>query len=65
MQDIVDPFTDEMLARFVVDSHARSQPKGANLEDRVPTDVDDDPLSAARQADPDVCILTILTERTS
>lgn len=54
MQDIVDPFTDEMLARFVVDSHARSQPKGANLEDRVPTDVEDDPLAAARQADPDV-----------
>nr|CAB3504777.1 unnamed protein product [Digitaria exilis] len=54
VKDIVDPFTDEMLARFVVDSHARSQPKGANLEDRVPTDVDDDPLAAARQADPDV-----------
>ncbi|CAD6257112.1 unnamed protein product [Miscanthus lutarioriparius] len=54
VKDIVDPFTDEMLARFVVDSHARSQPKGANLEDRVSTDVDDDPLAAARQADPDV-----------
>ncbi|KAG2557543.1 hypothetical protein PVAP13_8NG240000 [Panicum virgatum] len=54
VKDIVDPFTDEMLARFVVDSHARSQPKGANLEDRVATDVDDDPLAAARQADPDV-----------
>jgi DNA replication licensing factor MCM2 len=66
MQDIVDPFTDEMLARFVVDSHARSQPKGANLEDRVSTDVDDDPLAAARQADPDVCIpIAISTERTS
>ncbi|KAJ1256440.1 hypothetical protein BS78_K026400 [Paspalum vaginatum] len=54
VKDIVDPFTDEMLARFVVDSHARSQPKGANLEDRVASDVDDDPLAAARQADPDV-----------
>ncbi|GJN13092.1 hypothetical protein PR202_ga31426 [Eleusine coracana subsp. coracana] len=54
VKDIVDPFTDEMLARFVVDSHARSQPKGANLEDRVATDLDDDPLAAARQADPDV-----------
>ncbi|PWZ26529.1 DNA replication licensing factor MCM2 [Zea mays] len=54
VKDVVDPFTDEMLARFVVDSHARSQPKGANLEDRVSTDVDDDPLAAARQADPDV-----------
>jgi len=52
-----------MLARFVVDSHARSQPKGANLEDRVATDVDDDPLAAARQADPDVGILVISTER--
>ena len=37
----------------------------ANLEDRVPTDVGDDPLAAARQADPDVCILSISTERTS
>ncbi|GJN40222.1 hypothetical protein PR202_gb29406 [Eleusine coracana subsp. coracana] len=54
VKDIVDPFTDEMLARFVVDSHARSQPKGANLEDRVATDLDDDPLAASRQADPDV-----------
>ena len=52
-----------MLARFVVDSHARSLPKGANLEDRVATDVDDDPLAAARQADPDVCILVISAER--
>lgn len=54
-----------MLARFVVDSHARSQPKGANLEDRVATDMDDDPLAAARQADPDVRILAISTEKLS
>lgn len=57
MQDIVDPFTDEMLARFVVDSHARSQPKGGNLEDRVVADEEDDPLTVARNADPDVLIL--------
>uniref|UniRef100_C6JS23 Uncharacterized protein n=1 Tax=Sorghum bicolor TaxID=4558 RepID=C6JS23_SORBI len=37
---------NEMLARFVVDSHTRSRPKGANLEDRIPTDVDDDPLAS-------------------
>ncbi|KAM3410567.1 hypothetical protein ACQJBY_002657 [Aegilops geniculata] len=54
MQDIVDPFTDEMLARFVVDSHARSQPKGGNLEDRVVADEEDDPLTVARNADPDI-----------
>jgi DNA replication licensing factor MCM2 len=52
-----------MLARFVVDSHARSQPKGANLEDRVTADMDDDPLAAARQADPDVRSLAITTEK--
>jgi DNA replication licensing factor MCM2 len=52
-----------MLARFVVDSHARSQPKGANLEDRVAADMDDDPLAAARQADPDVRSLAITTEK--
>ncbi|KAM3404195.1 hypothetical protein ACQJBY_007341 [Aegilops geniculata] len=54
LQDIVDPFTDEMLARFVVDSHARSQPKGGNLEDRVVADEEDDPLTVARNADPDI-----------
>ena len=59
MQDIVDPFTDEMLARFVVDSHARSQPKCANLEDRVPVDEEDDPFTVARQADPDVFIFVL------
>jgi DNA replication licensing factor MCM2 len=53
VKDIVDPFTDEMLARFVVDSHARSQPKGANPEDRVAVD-EEDPLTVERQADPDI-----------
>jgi len=42
-----------MLARFVVDSHTKSRPKGANLEDRIPTDVDDDPLASVREANPD------------
>ncbi|VFQ64957.1 unnamed protein product [Cuscuta campestris] len=34
VKDVVDPVTDEMLARFVVDSHFKSTPKGANLDDR-------------------------------
>lgn len=54
VQDIVDTVTDEMLARFVVDSHARSQPKGANLEDKPPSDLQDDLLASARSADPEV-----------
>ncbi|XP_073012879.1 DNA replication licensing factor MCM2 [Typha latifolia] len=53
VKDIVDPVTDEMLARFVVDSHARSQPKGAVLEDRAANDSQDD-LTSAAPADPEI-----------
>lgn len=31
-QDVVDPVMDEMLARFVVDSHFKSHPKTVNQE---------------------------------
>ncbi|KAK6944611.1 MCM domain [Dillenia turbinata] len=34
VKDVVDPVTDEMLANFVVDSHFKSQPKGANIDDK-------------------------------
>eukprot|EP00249_Psilotum_nudum_P028835 c38786_g1_i1 orf=143-2887(+) len=33
VKDVVDPVRDEMLARFVVDSHFKSQPKGSNADD--------------------------------
>ncbi|KAJ1685627.1 hypothetical protein LUZ63_017017 [Rhynchospora breviuscula] len=49
VKDIVDPVTDEMLARFVVDSHARSIPKGSNLEERAQNGNDE-----ARPTDPDI-----------
>ncbi|XP_073307306.1 DNA replication licensing factor MCM2 [Primulina huaijiensis] len=42
IKDVVDPVTDEMLAQFVVDSHCKSQPKGANLGDRSTTNSQDD-----------------------
>ncbi|PQM35481.1 DNA replication licensing factor MCM2 [Prunus yedoensis var. nudiflora] len=32
VKDVVDPVTDEILARFVVDSHFKSQAKGANID---------------------------------
>ncbi|KAK6286569.1 hypothetical protein POUND7_012748 [Theobroma cacao] len=35
VKDVVDPVIDEMLAKFVVDSHFRSQPKGANIDDKA------------------------------
>ena len=34
MQDAVDPVKDEMLAKFVVDSHFKSQPKGGYIDDK-------------------------------
>lgn len=49
LQDIVDPVTDAMLARFVVDSHARSIPKGSNLEERAQSGNEE-----AGPTDPDV-----------
>lgn len=38
MQDVVDPVTDEMLAKFFVDSHLKSQAKGATLDAKSFTD---------------------------
>lgn len=54
MQDIVDPITDEMLATFVVDSHARSQPKGSTLEDHPASISQEDFLASDRPVDQEV-----------
>lgn len=45
LQDVVDPVTDEMLAKFVVDSHFKSQAKGANLDDKS--------LGQSQESEPD------------
>ncbi|XWS16646.1 hypothetical protein CRYUN_Cryun34aG0109000 [Craigia yunnanensis] len=50
VKDVVDPVTDEMLAKFVVDSHFRSQPKGANIDDKAFSESQDTQASAG-QAD--------------
>ncbi|GFZ20970.1 minichromosome maintenance (MCM2/3/5) family protein [Actinidia rufa] len=34
VKDVVDPVQDEMLAKFVVDSHFKSQPKGGTIDDK-------------------------------
>lgn len=52
MQDLVDPVTDEMLARFVVDSHSKSQPKGARMEDELASLPQED----TSPADPEVSV---------
>lgn len=43
-----------MLATFVVDSHARSQPKGATLEDHPASISQDDFLASDRPVDQEV-----------
>lgn len=56
MQDVVDPVTDEMLAKFVVDSHFKSQPKGTNVEDKSLSNSQDDLQPSSSSADPEVLI---------
>ena len=46
MQDVVDPVADELLAEFVVDSHFKSQAKGANIDDRSYSESQEDQASA-------------------
>ena len=43
---MVDPIADEMLAEFVVDSHFKSQAKGANIDDRSYGESQEDQASA-------------------
>ncbi|XP_022720869.1 DNA replication licensing factor MCM2 isoform X2 [Durio zibethinus] len=51
VKDVVDPVTDEMLAKFVVDSHFRSQPKGANIDDKAFSDSQEETQASAGPAD--------------
>ncbi|XP_038903137.1 DNA replication licensing factor MCM2 [Benincasa hispida] len=54
VKDVVDSVTDEMLARFVVDSHFKSQPKGVNLDDKSINESQEDSQDSARPLDPEV-----------
>ncbi|KHN03280.1 DNA replication licensing factor mcm2 [Glycine soja] len=53
VKDVVDPVTDEMLATFVVDSHFKSQPKGAKQDDKSFSEFQDIHASAM-PADPEI-----------
>lgn len=50
----MDPIKDEMLARFVVDSHFKSQPKGANMEDKSISNCQDEFDPSSMPLDPEV-----------
>ncbi|XP_074269548.1 DNA replication licensing factor MCM2 [Silene latifolia] len=54
VKDVVDPITDEMLARFVVDSHFRSKPSGFNIDDRSMGNSQEDADHLATQIDPEI-----------
>ncbi|KAF9622874.1 hypothetical protein IFM89_035004 [Coptis chinensis] len=54
VKDVVDPVIDEMLASFVVDSHFKSQPKGANLDDTSVNNSQGDSPASARPVDPEI-----------
>ncbi|GAB2225414.1 hypothetical protein Droror1_Dr00006206 [Drosera rotundifolia] len=54
VKDVVDPVTDEMLAKFVVDSHFKSQAKGANIEDKSFNSTNDEPDDFSNQVDPEI-----------
>ncbi|KAJ1418660.1 P-loop containing nucleoside triphosphate hydrolase [Sesbania bispinosa] len=53
VKDVVDPVTDEMLAKFVVDSHFKSQPKGAIKDDKSLSE-SQDVYASAMPADPEI-----------
>lgn len=54
---MVDPVTDEMLAKFVVDSHFKSQPKGANNDDKSVSESQD---ASGMPTDPEVLTKILL-----
>jgi DNA replication licensing factor MCM2 len=54
---VVDPVTDEMLAKFVVDSHFKSQPKGANNDDKSASESQD---ASGMPTDPEVLVQILL-----
>ncbi|KAK4762911.1 hypothetical protein SAY86_008679 [Trapa natans] len=54
VKDVVDPVTDEMLARFVVDSHFKSQPKGVIIDDKSIGESEEGVQTSAAAADPEI-----------
>ncbi|KAM0987900.1 hypothetical protein ACFX13_012146 [Malus domestica] len=54
VKDVVDPVTDEMLAKFVVDSHFKSQAKGANMDDMPISESHEDSEASANPVDPEI-----------
>ncbi|XP_059656509.1 DNA replication licensing factor MCM2 [Cornus florida] len=54
VKDVVDPVKDEMLAKFVVDSHCKSQPKGVNIDDKSISNSRDETEALGPNTDPEI-----------
>ncbi|KAK9120279.1 hypothetical protein Scep_018372 [Stephania cephalantha] len=54
VKDVVDPVADELLANFVVDSHFKSQPKGANLDNISKSNSQADAPAPVGPLDPEI-----------
>ncbi|XP_050221572.1 DNA replication licensing factor MCM2 [Mercurialis annua] len=54
VKDVVDPVADEMLAKFVVDSHFKSQPKGGNTNTDDLSESQEGGMASARSIDPEI-----------
>lgn len=54
VKDVVDPVKDEMLAKFVVDSHFKSQPKGVNIHEKSISNSQDEIETSSMPTDPEI-----------
>ncbi|KAI4368548.1 hypothetical protein MLD38_017095 [Melastoma candidum] len=54
VKDVVDPVIDEMLAKFVVDSHFRSKPKGGIWDENSLQESEENVEASAVSTDPDI-----------
>ncbi|THG02651.1 hypothetical protein TEA_017915 [Camellia sinensis var. sinensis] len=54
VKDVVDLVKDEMLARFVVDSHFKSQPKGVNIHEKSISNSHDKIETSSMPTDPEI-----------
>ncbi|GMP57405.1 hypothetical protein CsSME_00021521 [Camellia sinensis var. sinensis] len=61
VKDVVDPVKDEMLAKFVVDSHFKSQPKGVYIHEKSVSNSQEEIETSSMPTDPEVHSRAILS----
>ncbi|CAL5338053.1 unnamed protein product [Camellia sinensis] len=54
VKDVVDPVKDEMLAKFVVDSHFKSQPKGVYIHEKSVSNSQEEIETSSMPTDPEI-----------